>query len=270
MSINKASSTENKHQSYMATRMSYKKGGSKYKGMSALERRKEYNEKLKERSDKYKEAHSKNAAADLMKSTLSGALSDLESKMAEFTRKAVYALYGIEEETNSNGTTSLVCHDLDDSAAEETSGTTSSFGLYVGNSKEQQYQSYIEKYAKEYNLDPNLVAAVINQESTWNPNAVSSANCQGLMQVSAKYVSGNLKDPETNIREGCKILRNCLNTYNNDTAHALVAYNEGITAAKNKPTSNYSNKVIAEYNKRTGLAQNTSGQTTGSRLNYSA
>ena len=45
------------------------------------------------------------------------------------------------------------------------------------------YASIINHYASQYGVDPKLIVAIIQTESTFNPNAVSSAGAQGLMQL---------------------------------------------------------------------------------------
>lgn len=47
----------------------------------------------------------------------------------------------------------------------------------------QKYSSYVEQYSREYGVDPNLVYAVCKVESNFDPQAVSSADARGLMQL---------------------------------------------------------------------------------------
>lgn len=103
------------------------------------------------------------------------------------------------------------------------------------------YMKYVEKYSEEYNIDPLYVYTVIKVESNFNPNADSSAGAKGLMQImpiSFEEVSiklgeqdsvsfGDMKDPETNIRYGCFILRQLLDEFG-DWEIASAAYNGGI------------------------------------------
>lgn len=103
------------------------------------------------------------------------------------------------------------------------------------------YMEYVEKYSEEYNIDPLYVYTVIKVESNFNPNADSSAGAKGLMQImpiSFEEVSiklgeqdsvsfGDMKDPETNIRYGCFILRQLLDEFG-DWEIASAAYNGGI------------------------------------------
>lgn len=119
-----------------------------------------------------------------------------------------------------------------------------------------KYDELIVKYAKEFNLDPNLVKAVIKKESRFNPRALSlDKKHKGLMQVSSVYVRGNLYDPETNIREGCRLLRSSLDTFDGDVSKALMGYNRGeggakkaIRKGKNPDNDTYVKLTLGYYN----------------------
>jgi len=88
-----------------------------------------------------------------------------------------------------------------------------------------------ERIAKEEGVDPELVQAVIWQESRGNPNAVSKAGARGFMQlmpVTAKEMGvTDASDPEQNIRAGTQYLKKMLGTFNGDERLALMAYNWG-------------------------------------------
>lgn len=84
--------------------------------------------------------------------------------------------------------------------------------------------------AERAGLDPQLVLAVIDVESSFNRYAHSYAGAQGLMQVMPfwKEVYGkpndDLYNPLTSLRYGCTILRHYLDRYKNQE-RALAAYN---------------------------------------------
>ena len=93
--------------------------------------------------------------------------------------------------------------------------------------------------AKENKLDPALVAAVIRQESSWNPRAVSRAGARGLMQLmppvgqeiarSKRYAMwdpGLLFDPDVSLELGTSHLHAALGQYSS-LPRALAAYNAG-------------------------------------------
>jgi soluble lytic murein transglycosylase len=104
-----------------------------------------------------------------------------------------------------------------------------------------RHDDIIRQQAAEKNLDPALIAAVINQESSFDEHARSSAGARGLMQVTRDtadhiaQVSGgvtftfdDLDDPQINISYGSFLLRELLDRYDGNLIAALAAYNAGI------------------------------------------
>jgi len=89
---------------------------------------------------------------------------------------------------------------------------------------------YIDEAARYYNIDCNLVKAVIKAESDFDHLAVSRAGAQGLMQLmpaTAKEVQcRDTFDPRDNIHGGVKYLRKLLDIFG-DVGLALAAYNAG-------------------------------------------
>lgn len=97
--------------------------------------------------------------------------------------------------------------------------------------KRQNLEIVIEKYARQYGVDQELVWAVIRQESGFNPRAVSPKGAMGLMQLmpgtAAMLGVSNALDVEQNVAGGIKYLERCLNQFNQDVPLALAAYNAG-------------------------------------------
>jgi soluble lytic murein transglycosylase len=103
-----------------------------------------------------------------------------------------------------------------------------------------RYSAIVRGHAAHYNLDPAMLAAVIETESKFNPDARSSAGAVGLMQLTpstargiAQYTGGHnfhlsdLTNPEINVRYGAWYLRHLLDHYGGDERLALAAYNAG-------------------------------------------
>jgi soluble lytic murein transglycosylase-like protein len=87
----------------------------------------------------------------------------------------------------------------------------------------------IARWAGAHNLDPNLLATVMQIESCGHPSIGSSAGAQGLFQVMPFHFSTgeNMHDPDTNARRGADFLAYCLDYANDDVGLALACYNGG-------------------------------------------
>lgn len=117
----------------------------------------------------------------------------------------------------------------------------------------------ISRCADEYNIDEELIRAVIQVESGWKADAVSSKGAGGLMQLmprTAKMLGvENLFDPEENIEGGVKYLSQLTDKYEGDVEKALAAYNAGpgrVDAAGGAPfpvTARYVRNVMALYHR---------------------
>jgi hypothetical protein len=89
----------------------------------------------------------------------------------------------------------------------------------------------IRRLSERYELAPELVRAVIRQESAFDPFAVSVKGAQGLMQLmpgtARRFGVQDVFDPAENVLGGVKYLRHLLDRYEGDTRLALAAYNAG-------------------------------------------
>ena len=145
----------------------------------------------------------------------------------------------------------------------------------------REYSNFVEVYSVEFQVDENLVYALIKAESNFNAEAVSGKSAKGLMQLvdetaidMAKNLSlnmtneevvENLLDVDFNIKLGTKYLSILLNRYENIEI-ALTAYNAGIGTVDNwiekgiiksdgsdvenipyKETNQYVRKILRDY-----------------------
>ena len=145
----------------------------------------------------------------------------------------------------------------------------------------KKYENLVVIYSEKYQVDSDLIFALIKAESNFNSSAVSGKGAKGLMQLmeeTAKDVSKKtdlkiepdeigekLLQPDVNIELGTKYISILLEKYNN-TAIALTAYNAGIGTVDNwiekgvikkdgediqnipyKETNNYVRKILRDY-----------------------
>ncbi|QWE17006.1 lytic transglycosylase domain-containing protein [Polynucleobacter sp. AP-Nino-20-G2] len=129
--------------------------------------------------------------------------------------------------------------------------------------KIEEYVSNTVLIAKEVNIDPVLLLAVISVESNFNPLTKSQAGAEGLMQVMTsihkdKYaLYGGATDavkPEVNIRVGAYILKYLIAT-SGSLRNGLKFY---VGAGNADNDGGYTDKVMAERNRIIGLCQTTS------------
>jgi soluble lytic murein transglycosylase-like protein len=127
-------------------------------------------------------------------------------------------------------------------------------------SKIEEYVSNTILIAKEVNIDPVLLLAVISVESNFNPNTKSHAGAEGLMQVMTsvhreKYaLYGGTQEavkPEVNIRVGAYILKYLIATAGS-LRNGLKFY---VGAANAEDDGGYTDKVMAERNRLISLCQ---------------
>lgn len=104
----------------------------------------------------------------------------------------------------------------------------------------KKYESLLDQAAKEFDLEPALLKAVMAAESGFNPNAVSPKGAVGLMQVmpataqryglqpdKKKSLAQKLADPMTNIRLGARYLRDLHRMFPAKPHLVLASYNAG-------------------------------------------
>lgn len=135
------------------------------------------------------------------------------------------------------------------------------FHLVTEKAKEDFFKSevpfgqIIYREAKKNDLDPELVAAVVETESRFKPRARSGANAQGLMQLvprTGRWMGAkNLMDPVQNVKAGTKYLKYLNERFDGDQKKVLAAYNAGEGNVRRfggippfRETQNYVRKVL--------------------------
>jgi soluble lytic murein transglycosylase-like protein len=109
-------------------------------------------------------------------------------------------------------------------------------------------------------VDPRFIHAVIQQESNYDPDALSPAGARGLMQLmpgtAKRFDCNDTKDEACNVEAGTKYLAWLLKRFNGDVKLALAGYNAGEGAVDKyqgvppyPETQNYVNKIVANYGK---------------------
>jgi soluble lytic murein transglycosylase-like protein len=133
---------------------------------------------------------------------------------------------------------------------------------YVTADRAWQYETLITEHSRLNGVRSDLVRAVMQVESAFNPNAISPKGAMGLMQLMPatmrQYGVRNAFNPAENVRAGVAYLRALLDRYSNNEELALAAYNAGPGAVDKygqavppyRETQNY----VARINKMTDTA----------------
>jgi soluble lytic murein transglycosylase-like protein len=102
---------------------------------------------------------------------------------------------------------------------------------YASTDRGRLYDDVIAEHARRNNVRAELVRAVVQVESAFNPRAISRVGAMGLMQLmpatAREFGVLNAFDPVENIRGGVAYLRQLLDRYSNNEELALAAYNAG-------------------------------------------
>ena len=121
-----------------------------------------------------------------------------------------------------------------------------------------KYKDEIKKYSSEYRIESELVASLINAESGFDENAISSKGAIGLMQImpstaewvasliGVEYKDEYLKNPDYNIMIGCYYLKYLKNKFD-DRIVILCAYNAGegvVSSWLNDTNYSYDGKTL--------------------------
>ena len=124
----------------------------------------------------------------------------------------------------------------------------------------------IHEKALKYDVDPALVAAVMETESRFRAGAQSQVGARGLMQImprTGKWLGArNLYDPEQNVDAGVKYLKYLQHRFDGNMGKAIAAYNGGEGNVKRyngippfRETRSYVKRVLSKYQQRTKQLQ---------------
>jgi soluble lytic murein transglycosylase-like protein len=138
----------------------------------------------------------------------------------------------------------------------ETLGTEA-LNLECGALAPRETERLVETAARKQSVSPELLRAVIRQESAFRPCAVSEKGAQGLMQLmpatAAAFNVNDPFDPQQNVLGGAAYLRQLMERYSGDASLALSAYNAGpqvvdrIAGIPNIPeTQNYVTSIFRD------------------------
>jgi peptidoglycan DL-endopeptidase CwlO len=124
----------------------------------------------------------------------------------------------------------------------------------VSSNLSSRFNDLFAQAGAKYDISPNLLAAVAKQESGFNPNAVSGAGAQGLMQImpgTARGLGVNAMDPTQAVDGAARMLSGLVKQFKS-TELALAAYNAGPGAVQKyggippyNETQNYVKKVMS-------------------------
>jgi soluble lytic murein transglycosylase-like protein len=147
--------------------------------------------------------------------------------------------------------------------------TVPNYTTELGTTGNPVYDGFVKQSAARHGVDPNLVFAVMRQESGFNSRAVSYKGASGLMQLmpgtARRFGVTNIFDPAQNIDAGTKYLRFLLDMFNGDVKLALAGYNAGENAVVNsgyqipryRETQNYVKSISAKYTRNKHAAKAT-------------
>lgn len=93
----------------------------------------------------------------------------------------------------------------------------------------QYWQDEIVRWSTTNEIDPNLMATIMQIESCGHPTVISHAGAQGLFQVMPFHFSNteNMLDPDTNAQRSANFIRECTGYANGDVGLILGCYNGG-------------------------------------------
>jgi soluble lytic murein transglycosylase-like protein len=111
-------------------------------------------------------------------------------------------------------------------------------------------ERYVAHYASQYCVPPELIAALIDVESGWDPNAASTAGAMGLMQLmpatARRFGAFQPFDEEQNIAAGTRYVTTLMREFHGDLRLVAAAYYAGDRWVGKKQL-NYQNPDVVAY-----------------------
>lgn len=139
---------------------------------------------------------------------------------------------------------------------------TSTVASFYTNPNKTKFNALIAQAAARHKVDAKLVHAVIQTESAYRPDAISSAGAVGLMQLmpatASQFGVSDITNPEQNIDGGTRYLKHLIDLFPNSLHLAIAAYNAGENSVLRynnsippyPETQNYVKQVLALYNQK--------------------
>jgi soluble lytic murein transglycosylase len=122
--------------------------------------------------------------------------------------------------------------------------------LAVAQSYTSPSERFVRQYAAHYRVPPELIAALIDVESRWNPRAVSNKGAMGLMQLmpatARRFGAFDPFDPEENIAAGTRYVTALMWEFHGEMRLVAAAYYAGDRAIA-KEQLNYHNPDVVAY-----------------------
>lgn len=186
---------------------------------------------------------------------------DSSSTSAMFENMLMNAIESIASENSSSINSESILNSQSTAALDKVNGETSKNPT---NSVSNNIDDAIKLTAEKYGVEEEFIKAVIKQESSFNPNAVSKSGAQGLMQIMPSTAKSlGVENPFNvldNIDGGTRYIKRLMDAFDGNKELALSAYNGGIGRMGRlgvdtveeidkmpRETENYVSKVMKSY-----------------------
>lgn len=112
----------------------------------------------------------------------------------------------------------------------------------------------IARWSEQYNIDPNLMATIMQIESCGHPTVASHAGAQGLFQVMPFHfaLGENMLNPETNAYRSANFIRECGRYAKGDPGMIMACYNGG-PSVMTRPVERWANETLRYYRWGVGI-----------------